>query len=392
MLVLRLAESTGIRTITTFQHGSVVEERLAYIALNMMEDVGPVGVRALSAHLGSVTAIFDASEKDLTGAEGIGPRAAQRIIEQRDRLDPLEEIARAETLGAHIVTPLDAEYPEAVQNIYDPPLALTVRGSLLGRDRHSIAVVGTRSPSHYGRETAGSLSQQIVRAGFTVTSGLARGVDTAAHRGALDARGRTVAVLGGGLDCLYPRENAALADEIAGSGAVITELPMGRKPDRTTFPMRNRIVSGMSKGILVVEAGLKSGALITARQALEQGRIVFAVPGRIDNPSTRGCHQLIKEGARLVEMVDDVLEEFEFLMPVDRAAAEPAAEKVSFDDARFSDDERAVMAALTEGETDVDTIIRLSGMAVARVNALLLGLEMKRALKLLPGRIVARAS
>lgn len=368
-----------------------MDDRLAYIALNMMEDVGPVGVRAMSEHLGSLPAIFDASERDLTAADGIGPTAARRILEQRDHLDPGREIARAEKLDAHIVTPVDSEYPEALRNIYDPPLALTVRGTLVSRDQHSIAVVGTRSPTHYGREVAGSLSQQIVRAGFAVNSGLARGVDTAAHRGALLAGGRTIAVLGGGLDCLYPRENAALADEIAQSGAVMTELPLGRKPDKTTFPMRNRIVSGMSKGIIVIEAGVKSGALITARQALEQGRSVFAVPGRIDNPSTRGCHQLIKEGARLVESVDDVLEEFEFLMPVHRMASEPVIPELSLDDDRFSDDERAVMAALTEGETDVDNIIRLSGMAAARVNVLLLGLEMKRALKLLPGRLVARS-
>jgi len=368
-----------------------VDDRLAYIALNMMEDVGPVGVRALAEHLGGISAIFDASEGELVGADGIGPKAAGRILAQRDKLDPEREIANAERLGAHIITPMDAEYPDALRNIYDPPLALMLRGSLQARDQHSIAVVGTRSPSHYGRENATALSQQIVRVGFTVNSGLARGVDTAAHQGALQAGGRTIAVLGGALDCLYPRENAALADEIAGSGAVMTELPLGRKPDKTTFPMRNRIVSGLSKGILVIEAGVKSGALITARQALEQGRSVFAVPGRIDNPSTRGCHQLIKEGARLVESIDDVLQEFEFLMPVNRMASEPTELELALEDDRFSDDERAVMAALAEGETDVDSIIRLSGMATARVNSLLLGLEMKRALKLLPGRLVARA-
>lgn len=365
-----------------------MDERLAYIALNMMEDVGPVGVRALAERLGSVAAIMEAPAEDLATADGVGPKIAGRIVDQRAVLDPGREIESAARLGARLLTPPDAEYPAPLREIHDPPLALTLRGELQSRDAHAVAVVGTRRPSHYALDVADRLSRQLARAGMTVVSGLARGIDTAAHRGALRAEGRTIAILGSGLDCLYPAENARLADEIADCGAVMTELPLGRKPDRTTFPMRNRIVSGISKGIVVVEAGIRSGAMITAHQALEQGRSVFAVPGRIDNPNSRGTHSLIRDGACLVESADDILGEFEYLIPLRQATAAPAAER----SARpvLNEEEQTLLDVLSHEELDVDSVIRLSGLSAARVNALLVGLEMKRALKMLPGHLVTR--
>ena len=204
------------------------------------------------------------------------------------------EQEKAARLGARLVTPVDAEYPKRLLQIYDPPLALYVQGEIQSRDERGVAIVGSRRTTHYGREVAERLAMQLAQDGVTVLSGLARGIDTAAHSGALKGKGRTLAVLGGGLDCLFPPENAELAAAIARQGAVVTEYPIGREPDKTTFPVRNRIVSGISMGVVVVEADVTSGAMITARQALEQGRTVFAVPGRVDSFGSRGPHQLIK--------------------------------------------------------------------------------------------------
>jgi len=278
---------------------------------------------------------------------------------------------------------VDAEYPKRLLQIYDPPLALYVQGTLESRDEHGIAIVGSRRTSHYGLETAERLAFQLAQSGVTVISGLARGIDTAAHRGALKGQGRTLAVLGGGLDCLFPSENAALAEQIKKQGAVISEYPMGRQPDKTTFPVRNRIVSGLSQGVTVVEADVTSGAMITARQALEQGRTVFAVPGRIDSFGARGPHKLIKDGARLVQSVEDILEEMGSLLPPAAKSAEPAARP------SLTEAESALVAIISEdGEVELDSLIRQSGRMASEISALLLGLEMKRVVKMLPGQRV----
>lgn len=362
-------------------------EREAYIALNMMDRVGPVSVRSLCQALGSVAAVLVADAGALAQAEGVGRATAQAIVEARGRIDVAGEERRADAAGARIITPVDIEYPEPLKEIHDPPLALYVRGALEGRDRHAIAVVGTRRPTHYGQRCAEMLAGQLARAGMTVVSGLALGIDTAAHRGALQSQGRTLAVLGGALDCLYPPANATLADRIAEQGAVLTEFPFGRRPDKTTFPMRNRIVSGLSMGVLVVEADLRSGAIITTREALEQGRAVFAVPGRIDSPASRGCHVMIREGARLVTGVEDVLAEYEFLF---RARGAPGGEKRDTN-VPLSAEEQAIMDHLVRGEQPVDALIRESGLAPGRVSALLIGLEMKKMVRMLPGRLVEKA-
>mgnify|MGYP001349673563 CR=1 FL=1 len=364
----------------------LLEERRAYIGLNMMEGVGPVGVRALRERLGDCAAIFTASRDELMTADGVGPQLAGRILDQRSRLDPDAEEERARAFGATIITFEDAAYPEPLRQIHDPPLALYVRGTLLTGDRQSIAVVGTRRATHYGMETARSLSYQLAQSGFAVVSGLARGIDTAAHRGALHGGGRTLAILGGALDCLYPPENEDLAGEIAEQGALISEFPFGHHPNKNTFPMRNRLVSGLARGILVVEAGIKSGAMITAHQGLEQGRSVFAVPGRVDSLGSRGAHQLLKTGASLVESVDDILAEFEFLLP-------PKGVRESCDrlpTAMLTDDEAHLVDCMAEPETGVDSLIRQSGLPASAVNAMLVRLEMKRVLRMLPGRVVAR--
>lgn len=360
--------------------------REAYIALNMMDSLGPVRVRNLIATLGSPQAIWEASEEELRRAEGIGAETARGILAQRSTSDPSAEEARARRVGASIITADDPEYPESLKQIYDPPLALYVRGTLEKKDKHSIAVVGTRRATHYALSVADRLSYQLVKTGFTVVSGLARGIDTAAHAAALKGGGRTIAVLGSALDRLYPEENAELADKISENGAVISEYTMGREPDRTTFPYRNRIVSGVSMGIVVVEAGVKSGAVITATEALEQGRSVFAVPGRVDTPAARGCHMLIKQGAKLCEGVDDVLQEFEFLLPEARKKADVAMPHRP--DVPLAPDEQAVVKVLWKGASDVDSLAREANLQSAQLSGLLLGLEMKRVIRMLPGRVV----
>lgn len=364
-------------------------DRHAYILLNMMEGIGPVRVRALIEALGSVSAVMEADPDTLCRADGVGQRLARSIADQRETLDPVDEERKALANKAFIVTPLDPTYPESLKAIYDPPLALYVRGTLEPKDRHAIAIVGSRRTTHYGRQVADRLAYQLARTGFTVVSGLARGIDTEAHQGAIKGGGRTWAVLGGALDRLYPPEAESLAEAISEQGAVISEFPFGREPDRTTFPQRNRIISGCSMGVVVVEADVKSGALHTADDAAEQGRTIFAVPGRIDSPSSRGTHRLIKAGAKLVEDVDDILQEFEFLIPPEKRNVEAQLELRP--EVQLNEEEQAVVRALWQGERDIDSLARDAGLNSARLSALLIGLEMKRVVHMLPGRVVELA-
>ncbi|AKJ64155.1 DNA-processing protein DprA [Kiritimatiella glycovorans] len=361
-----------------------MDERESLIALNMVERLGPVRVRALIDTLGDAHAILHASPEDLARASGIGPSLAATIARQCRGIDLDRELRRVARAGAHIVTPLDDDYPAALREIYDPPLALYVRGALPRSDPRAVAVVGSRRCTAYGRACADRLACALSRAGCCVVSGLARGIDTAAHRAALKAGGRTVAVLGSGLERLYPAENASLAEEIAETGAVISEFPMTQDADKWTFPCRNRVISGLSAGTLVVEADERSGAMHTADAALEQGRSVFAVPGRIDSASSRGTHRLIKNGACLVDSIDDIVHEFELLFP-EGAAPEPAAARP---DTALSTEERRVVEALWEESMDVDRLARKAGMPSHRVSGLLMGLVMKHVIRLLPGRRV----
>ncbi|MDZ4197825.1 MAG: DNA-processing protein DprA [Kiritimatiellia bacterium] len=366
-------------------------EREAVIALNMVDELGPVRVRALMDAFGSSHAVWEASEKALMGVQGIGPRMAAAIVRQRGECDPVAEERRAAACGARIVTHLDAEYPANLKTIHDPPLALYVRGKLTQEDGRAMAIVGSRRCTHYGRSVADRFAFQLARAGFTVVSGLARGIDWAAHEGALNAEGRTVAVLGSALDTLYPPEAGPLADRIVErQGAVVSEYTMGRKPDRTTFPYRNRVISGWSLGVIVVEADIQSGAMITAAQALEQGRTVFAVPGRLDSPASRGTHRLIKQGARLMEDLADVYDELDYLKPAETGETQP--EMPGFAAFSFSaDEERVVQALVGEDPPDVDSLAREVGMPAHKLSTLLVGLEMKRVVRMLPGRRVALA-
>lgn len=359
----------------------------------MIDGVGPIRLRALLEQFGTPEAILAAPKQDMMRVEGVGEEVARSIAGWREQIDLDAELQRVEKAGVRVVACDDAEYPKNLREIYDPPLVLYIKGALRENERMAIAIVGSRRTTLYGQDMSRKLAYQLARLGVTVVSGLARGIDTAAHKGALQAKGRTVAVIGCGIDIVYPTENKLLADEIVEKGgAVVTEFPFGVKPDRQNFPMRNRVISGWSLGVVVVEANLKSGALITANQAAEQGRQVFAVPGRADSILSRGAHKLIKEGAKLTEDVDDVLSEFEYLLP--KQAGETAGTGV--DDGgtkpalKLSELEEKVMAHIGKEEVAIDDIIRGSGLTSAAVSATLLALEMKRLVRQVPGKQYAR--
>lgn len=368
-------------------------ERDAYIALNMIRELGPVTVRVLSESLGSVAALFTADARRLLAVSGASPEPVRRLLDSRRRVDPGAEVERARRLGVRLVTPVDPDYPDPLRRLYDPPLALYLRGTLEPDDRRAVAIVGSRHTTGYGREIASAFAWQLARDGWTIVSGLARGIDTRAHQGALQADGgRTLAVLGGGLHDLYPPENRELAESITAHGALVTEFPLGREPDRTTFPIRNRIVSGLAQAVLVVEAGQGSGAMITAHVAADQGKPVFVVPGRVDGPTFQGSHQLIKSGAHLVDSVADILDELGSLF---HAATRPSGPPARPSDpppkpqAPLSEPESAILQRLMDEERmDLDALTRQSGLPASTVTATLLMLEMKRLVRALPGRRV----
>ncbi len=261
-----------------------MDSREALVALNLIEHVGPVRVRQLLECFGEAPAILKASRQQLLRVHGIGEETAQAIASWEKTIDLDGELERITDFGCRILTQADEDYPELLRQIYDPPIVLYVSGQLTSKDKNAVAMVGSRQTTHYGLEAARKLAYQLAYVGVTVVSGAARGIDTASHQGALSAKGRTVAVLGTGINIIFPPENRELFERIAANGAVITQFPFNRQADKQSFPIRNRIVAGMTLGTVVVEANLTSGALITSHFATEYGRQIFAVPGRIDSP------------------------------------------------------------------------------------------------------------
>jgi len=371
----------------------LITSREAYIALNMVGSVGPVRVRALLEKFGRPENILTASRESLVSIPGVGKEVAENILRWNETVDAKAELVRSEKSGIHVVTRDDAAYPKNLREIYDPPLVLYVRGELIENESLAMAIVGSRRTTLYGQEMSRKLAYQLARSGVTVVSGLARGIDTAAHKGALQGKGRTVAVIGCGIDVVYPPENAGLCDDIVnGGGAIVSEFPFGVKPDRQNFPMRNRIISGWSMGVVVVEANSQSGSLITVTQATEQGRQVFAVPGRADSLLSRGTNRLIKEGAKLTEDVEDILSEFEYLMPPSNTEKTESSQSSSRPQTplKLSEKEEKIYSCIENEEVSIDEIVRSSGLTTASVSANLLSLEMKRLVKQLPGKYFVR--
>jgi DNA processing protein len=348
-------------------------------------------VRQLLEFFGDATAILAAPKDQLLRVRGIGEDTATSIAGWERSVDLPGELKRISDFGAQILIQSDAEYPALLREIYDPPVVLYVKGELSPRDKNSVSIVGSRMTTHYGIEVARRLAYQLAYLGVTVVSGGARGIDTASHQGALAAKGRTVVVLGTGINIVFPPENRELFERIASVGAIVTQFPFNRKADKQSFAIRNRIVAGMTLGTVVVEANLTSGALITANFATEYGRQVFAVPGRIDSPRSKGCHELIKKGAKLCEGAEDILSEFEYLFPGSNRPPS-AAETGTLPALELTENESQVFNALNTEELSIDDVIRASGLPASAVSVALLSLEMKRLIRQLPGKMFVRNS
>jgi len=353
------------------------------VALNMTLRFGVADYEGLVAALGSHEALRKARISDLEKSEMVTSRLAREFVRLRDGEDPDEELRQTEERSVVVVPFTDPGYPASLRRTHNPPLLLYVQGRLEPADGVALAIVGTRHPTHYGATQAGRLASELASRGMTIVSGFARGIDTAVHRAALDAGGRTLGVLAGGLARLYPPENARLADEIVGHGALISEFPLFTPPLPPYFPRRNRIISGLALGVLVVEADRESGALITADWALEQGREVFALPGRVDQRSG-GCHRLIQQGAKLVESGEDVLADLgdvgRTLAPARPREAPPALGR----------EESSIVAALGADPVHIDAITDATGLPPQAVASLLMVLEIKKVVTQLPGKHFAR--
>lgn len=360
-------------------------ESEALITLNLLSRIGPVRIRRLIDAFGSAIAILATHVGKLQLVDGIGPETAKLIADWKNTTDAEAEIALAAERGINIVTLLDENFPTPLRELYDAPVVLYVWGDLHPRDRHAIGIVGSRRLTRYGRQTARKFAFQLAHAGFTVISGLARGIDTAAHEGALAANGRTIAIIGSGLLQLYPPENMALAEKIAsGQGAVVSEFPLRAKPDKRNFPQRNRVVAGWTQALLVVECPARSGSLITANLATEYGRHVYAVPGQVDHPASQGCHDLIRNGATLVTDGSQIIEDFSFLkldssVPDPENCVSPTA-PVSAPN-KLNENELKILATMDHELASIDEIVQRSQLLPSQVSATLLMLEMKKAVQ-----------
>ena len=354
------------------------------ILLNTVEEFGFKKLEGLLKAFRNTSGILKAGRSELLAGGGIDKKLAEKITHLDDKR-LLKEMRLMHKRGARAVSIFDKEYPENLKNIYSPPVLLYVRGEIKPEDFNAVAIVGSRRPSHYGISTCERLASQLASMGITVISGLARGIDTTAHRGAVKT-GRTIAVLGSGLDYIYPAENKKLAGEISEKGAVISEFPMDTPPNRRNFPRRNRMISGLSLGVLVVEASEKSGSLITANFALEENRELFAIPGQVNSETSVGSNSLIKQGAKLVEKPEDVITEIENNLRFAALQKHGQDRSTTPADKALSDEEKNVKRFLSHEPVYIDELAKKSNMSVSKISALLLALELKNVIKELPGK------
>ena len=353
----------------------------ALVSLNTILDIGSVRLSRLLEYFGKPENILKAPTEELTHVFGIADKIAAKIASLRKE-DLSKEFASAKKLGLKIITLYDKDYPENLKNIPGAPIVLYIKGELKEEDKSAIAIVGSRRASFYGMSCAERFGFELAENKFSVVSGMARGIDTCAHRGALKASGRTIAVIGSGFNHLYPLENERLAEEISLSGAVISEFPIDTKPLPHNFPRRNRLISGLSLGVLVVEAAGNSGALITADFALEQGREVFAIPGKVDSNNSFGTNELIKQGAKLVSCADDIMDEF--ILPSKPLVKEAARENKN--ESLVDCNEAKVYDLINEKSVQLDELVEKSSLDIPQISDILLKLRLKKLVRELPGK------
>lgn len=362
------------------ENASELTEQQAFLVLNALPNIGPITLnRMLTQFGGDPRAIFLAPARQLASVQGVGPVIGATIAGWRELFDLQRELDWMGKAAANFITPRDHGYPGLLKEIYDPPIGLYRKGAF-DFTQSCIAIVGSRRTTLYGQSVAKKLGADLARLGFCIVSGLARGIDTAAHEGALSVGGKTAAVLGCGIDIVYPPENLALYRRIEETGAILSEFPFGRRADRQSFPMRNRVVAGICEAVVVVETDVNGGSMITARFAGEQGRLIFAVPGRIDQNTSAGCHQLIRDGATLLTGVDDILNELNYLGGM---RPQPIPPKPDDKDSRMpgelSESEVAIMDCFRGGAMPTpDDLANQTGRPAAEISATLMMLELKR--------------
>ena len=364
----------------------MAEDLFYWLALNFVPGVGAIFIKRLLDRFQTPEAVFQASMKELLEVEGLGVKVASEIRKGPSEQAVKNELSSLEKSGGRIITLEDEAYPPRLRDIYDPPALLYLKGELKKEDELAISIVGSRKTTPYGRWITEKISQTLVRYGVTIVSGMARGVDSVAHWGAISGGGRTLAVLGCGVDVVYPPENRNLFSKIIEQGAVLSEFPMGSPPEGGHFPKRNRIISGLSMGVVVVEAGPDSGSLITANFALEQGREVFAIPGNVGAGGSRGTNRLIKDGAKLVESSEDILEE---ILPQWKREKE-RIEEVKPRGPELSEEEKILYEMLGETPLHIDAMIRESKFEPGKVSSLLLNLELKGLISQWPGKCFSK--
>jgi DNA processing protein len=362
------------------------EEIFYWLALSLTPGVGGIFIKRLLDRFGTPEAVFQAPLNELLQIEGLGEKVAREIQKGPVEKKVEKELYLLKEVGGKIITVKDESYPRRLREIYDPPPLLYIRGDLKGEDELAVAIVGSRKTTPYGRWITEKMGQELGRYGITIVSGMARGIDSHAHWGALSGGGRTIAVLGSGVDVVYPPENRNLYKRIIDQGAVLSEFPMSSPPEGGHFPKRNRIISGLSMGVVVVQAGMESGSLITANYALEQGREVFAVPGNVGSDSSRGTHQLIKDGAKLAESSEDILEE---VLPQWRRERE-APQDVERPVRDLTEEEKVLFEQLGETPLHIDVLIRESQFDPGKVSSLLLNLELKGLISQWPGKCFSK--
>jgi len=372
----------------------------ALVALNLVYDIGGIRLRKLLEVFQTPQNILRAPRQELMAVSGIGEKIAAKINALKKE-DVDKELRLVKNLGLEILTQGDSEYPQNLKNIYDPPIVLYMKGAIKEEDNRAIAIVGSRRASFYGLSSAEKFAAELSLKGFTIVSGMARGIDTSAHRGALKRGGRTIAVIGSGFKHIYPQENKELCEEIARNGAVLSEFPVETEPLKQNFPRRNRVISGLSLGVLVAEAARNSGALITADFALEQGREVFALPGKVDSGTSFGTNGLIKQGAKLVTCADDILEEINLdIATISDFAKCPTQDLAKQDNTKYkienlernlASEEAKLYLSISEEPASLDELVEKTSLDISRISDILLRLRLKKMIEELPGKQFVRS-